>query len=474
MARGAYAVTPSLAPMRGGIPAQRPKELIMAKPKTRLDLVPRASGLKKDSKGKEVGKLKSYLERFGYLNPRESAFGGMELPPEPDDALEEAPPAFAALRSDTGDTFDEATVAALRDFQSFNGLEVTGELDRETLALMKHHRCGVSDAGAAALMQETSGIADFSAHPNKWSKNNLTYGFLNYSPDVTEAQTQQAVAQAFALWAAETPLSFTRISNANAADIRLRFEEGDHGDGSPFDGGGGTLAHAFYPPPNAGALAGDAHFDDAETWTIQVPTGGNFDLVTVAAHEFGHSLGLRHSAVSGALMAPYYGGPMRFLHSDDVAGIRSQYGFYSIAQASWVHGSDLNIEFPERLHTIRRAGFYTYLYGNENTDNWFHFAVPTPVIVDGNRLRIARAMIRCRTFSTKAIIRHVHIYDGYSRIATHNNINLTGNQWFAKFGVAHKPRVYWGLGISIGVHFDSGSLNERRMDFVSAGFDLIE
>ena len=39
---------------------------------------------------------------------------------------------------------------------------------------------------------------------------------------------------------------------------------------------------------------------------------------------------------------------------------------------------------------IRRAGFYTYLYGKANTDNWFHFAVPTPVIVDGKRLRSCR------------------------------------------------------------------------------------
>jgi hypothetical protein len=165
---------------------------------------------------------------------------------------------------------------------------------------------------------------------------------------------------------------------------------------------------------------------------------------------------------------------MRFLHSDDISGIKSQYGSYSIAHAPWVHGTDINIEFPERLDGIRRAGFYTYLYGKENTSNWFHFAVPTPVIVDGKRLRIARAMLRCRTRSTKAIIRHVHIYDGYSRIASHNDINLTGNQWFAKFGVAHKPRVYWGLGISIGVRFESGSANERRMDFASAGFDLVE
>jgi len=43
----------------------------------------------------------------------------------------------------------------------------------------------------------------------------------------------------------------------------MSFVQRDHGDGYPFDGPGGILAHAFYP-----AFGGDVHYDNEETWTI--------------------------------------------------------------------------------------------------------------------------------------------------------------------------------------------------------------
>ena len=85
----------------------------------------------------------------------------------------------------------------------------------------------------------------------------------------------------------------------------------------------GVLAETFLPPPsNGGTDAGDILFNSTATWAIN----STYDVMTVAAHEFGHALGLGDSSVTSAVMYGSYNGINQALNSDDIAGIDSIYG----------------------------------------------------------------------------------------------------------------------------------------------------
>lgn len=171
---------------------------------------------------------------------------------------------------------------------------------------------------------------EFVQRGGPWSQGRITYSFLNTSPDISIERERGIIAQALGLWsnvAKVFPLEVSASGGTCPGRIRISWAVGDHGDGSPFDGPGGVLAHAFFPPPvNSGCIAGNTHFDEDETWRHPAGGGGDIDLCTVAAHEFGHALGLGHSADPNALMAPFYTGRRCFLSSDDIAGIIAIYG----------------------------------------------------------------------------------------------------------------------------------------------------
>jgi hypothetical protein len=91
----------------------------------------------------------------------------------------------------------------------------------------------------------------------------------------------------------------------------------------------GVLAETLLPPPaNGGTDAGDILFNSNINWQIN----NDFDLMTVAAHEFGHALGLGESSVSTAVMYGTYNGIKQALTSDDISGIQSIYGTRSFDQ----------------------------------------------------------------------------------------------------------------------------------------------
>ena len=284
----------------------------------------------------------NYLNDFGYLDGYTS--------------LRDVPDSAALSMISTKDL-----QGALILFQSINSMAQTGRVDDEVLAKMKIPRCGVpdldpKDSGYKTYQgMETFELNDIKPSRNvmethaiyrgsngnslnnhsankdlknnfialdkryettreKWVGNKLTFYFENFS-DTLEQHSYTEIINAFEVWTSSIELFLYEVTDIRIADVRIKFVSRDHGDRYPFDGPIGVLAHAFYPPN------GEIHFDNDEEFTRFSYRGVN--LRSTAIHEFGHTLGLRHSMERDSLMSPYHAEYKREinLQEDDLAGI---------------------------------------------------------------------------------------------------------------------------------------------------------
>ena len=181
-----------------------------------------------------------YLQKYGYLSPRNQT---------------------AALTTPEG--LQNYIKTGVKDLQAFAGLPQTGELDEATVELMRTPRCGVRDIighGATARRRRRRYVLQGS----RWRVSSLTYRVTEYPADsgLTNKEVDDTIKKGFDLWSAVTDLSFSS-QESGSVHIEIRFASYEHGDGDPFDGPGGTLAHAYFP-----AYGGDMHIDDSELWTI--------------------------------------------------------------------------------------------------------------------------------------------------------------------------------------------------------------
>ncbi|XP_020299177.1 matrix metalloproteinase-14-like [Pseudomyrmex gracilis] len=207
-------------------------------------------------------------------------------------------------------------------FQEFYNLPINGELNAETMRTMNRSRCGVRDIQTRYSNKE---------YIHKWPTTHLTWNFLFAS-----RANLQIAETAFALWAANSSLTFTcSVHNPNIVILykgRHTMWDKHYSDTMcpfDFDGRDGVLVQAYYPNGDLTHVS-EIHIANEEQWHVQLtknPWNKDYLLHTLT-HEIKHAIGIEHSLHDNSVMYAFV--PVKqwlvALSLDDVLAVHNHYG----------------------------------------------------------------------------------------------------------------------------------------------------
>jgi hypothetical protein len=181
-------------------------------------------------------------------------------------------------------------------------------------------------AMAMVLSTETSA---YSTNGRTWTQRPVPYSINTTNLDLPESAVEPAVRAGADTWATQSAASISfsytgrsaQTTNTNDGLNLVVFRNASSG---------GAIATTYWWSSGSRIIDADIVFWDAAFLFFSGTTGcsGGFYIEDIAAHEFGHALGLGHSTSSSATMYPSVSScnqKNRTLDPDDIAGVEFLY-----------------------------------------------------------------------------------------------------------------------------------------------------
>ena len=139
----------------------------------------------------------------------------------------------------------------------------------------------------------------------------------------------------------------------------------------------------------------------------------------------------------------------------------------------WSHGSSMQIEYSNRITSVRHTGPFVRIEGKSGQNTWGHFPITNPVSINDSSLYLTKILISFRT-RNYGFINEILAYDGEKIIFQHTNLQLQGANLETEFNVPNHPILEKGLNIALGLQFKSDPPNMRdtQVEIIAVGVEL--
>lgn len=200
-------------------------------------------------------------------------------------------------------------------------------MKRSAKAFALHARVFAAIAAAIVLL---------SVHPSAyvlngavWTRKPVPYVINTTNLDLPDAAVEAAVRAGADVWSQQTSASIA-LSYAGRSAVTTNTKDGVNVVMFRNASSGSAIATTYWWSSGGAIIDADLVFWDGAFKFFSGSTGcsGGFYIEDIAAHEFGHALGLGHSASTAATMYPSVAAcdmRNRTLDADDIAGITALY-----------------------------------------------------------------------------------------------------------------------------------------------------